>query len=789
MKRFIITIASFLLAIMVLFANEITAEQARNIAWQFVNATANVPMRARAANPQQLVSAELNYDRLHGFNLAGGGFVVVSGDSRTYPILCYSDHGSLDLNDLPTNALAWLESYNYAIKTLAEEAAGESSDAIITGEVIAPLLATTWYQDGPYNDLCPVLTVDGEDEKAPTGCVATAMAQVMYFYQWPKEACTEIPAYTFNYDTSTHGNTGEDNTAPMEMPALPPTTFDWDNMLLSYKDVDATDAQKQAVAVLMQYCGQALRMTYNLWGSDATETALTTALRNYFGYDANVASAKREYYGIEEWETLIYNELLAGRPVPYAANNNVAGHSFVCDGFDGNGLFHINWGWGGKADGYFRLSVLNPMEVESIGSNSSPYGYNMMQEAVVGVQPPVESTAPVEDDHYFTLYTPMTVGNGQVVMNIMYESLSEPDGNVVMGLATVGEDEAINTLFISEAAGMTKGTPTEFRVAVDPAQLPQGDTRLYPVARMADADDAHWHFVANRSKHILATLTPETLTLRVLPEIKLNVVEACFENADQQCGDEGNILITLETLADEFSDAVDIYLLPIGTNSAEDIDIRQYLIMPAFQTGVFLRPGHPEVISFTYTPIIPGNLLAVVCSKNSREILAYRTATVGGDVPYWDFQVEEYSFDFMEGSIIGSMKVRNCDKRPWMFFDGLSFIIIYVDGVEHVCRGLNTYGVGESQIMFFDFNIYDEDEGDVPQESYTIHATQVLGNSYTRDFWSMEVQPGGEYNDVENIAIAPNESSSKWFNLQGIEISEPTQPGIYINNGKKIIIR
>lgn len=788
MKRFFITLASFLLAVMVLLANEITAEQARDIAWQFVNGPTNGQLRARVANPQQLVSAELNYDRLHGFNLAGGGFVVVSGDSRTYPILCYSDHGSLDLNDLPANALAWLESYNSAIQTLAQEADGESSDAIITGEVIAPLLATTWYQDGPYNDLCPVLTVDGEDEKAPTGCVATAMAQVMYFYQWPREACTEIPAYTFNYDTTIHGNTGEDNTAPMDMPALPPTTFDWDNMLLSYKDVDATEAQNHAVAVLMQYCGQALRMTYNLWGSDATETALTTSLRNYFGYDANVSSAKREYYGIEEWETLIYNELLAGRPVPYAGNNNTAGHSFVCDGFDGNGLFHINWGWGGKADGYFRLSILNPMEVESIGSNSSPYGYNMMQEAVVGVQPPVESSAPVEDDHYFTLYTPMTVGNGQVVMNIMYESLSEPNGSVVMGLATVGDDEAITPLFISEAAAMSKDVPTEFHVTVDPAQLPQGDTSLYPVARMADADDSGWQFVANRSKYILATLTPETLTLRVLPEIELNMVDASFENADQQCGTEGNILITLETLAGEFSDAVDIYLLPIGTNSAEDIDIRQYLIMPAFQTGVFLRPGHPEVISFTYTPIIPGNLLAVVCSKNSREILAYRTATVGGDVPYWDFQVDEYSFDFLEGSIIGSMKVRNHDDRPWMFFDGLSFIIIYVDGVEHVCRGLNTYGVGESQIMFFDFNIYDEDEGDVPQESYTIHAAQVLGYSYTHDFWSMEVQPGGEYNGLESVTI-DRPVDDAWYNLQGIRIPAPTAPGIYIHNGKKMSIR
>ncbi len=736
-------------------------------------------MRARALAPQQIASAELRYHHLHGFNLAGGGFVVVSGDTRTYPILGYSDHGSLDCNDMPASALAWLESYDSAIQALGAETEATTSTPVITGEPVAPLLTTTWYQDAPYNGLCPVLTVDDQPQAAPTGCVATAMAQVMYFHQWPREACTEIPAYAFNYDKTTNGNFGEDNTAPMEMPALSPVAFDWDNMLLSYKDVDATDQQNQAVAVLMQYCGQALCMTYNLWGSDATETAITTALRNYFGYDRNVSSAKREYYGIEEWEMLIYNELVAGRPVPYAANNNVSGHSFVCDGFDGQGLFHINWGWAGKADGYFRLSVLNPKEVESIGSNSSPYGYNMMQEAVIGVQPPVESAEPVTDDHYFTLYTPMNVGGGQVTINIMYESLSEPSGDVVVGLATVVDDQ-ITPMFVSESAAMDKGTPVEFHVKVDPAQLPQGDTRLYPVARKAEANDAAWQFVANRSKYILATLTPETLTLRVLPEIKLNVADAYFENPDQQCGTEGNIFIKLETLAGEFSDAVDIYLLPIGTNAPEDINIPAHLLLPSFQTGVFLRVGEPEVIAFSYTPVIPGNVLAVVCSKNSREILAYNVATVGGDVPYWDFEVENYSFDFLEGAVIGSMTIRNNDERQWAFFDGLSYLIIHIDGNDHLCRGLNTYGQGESQNMFFDFNVYEEDLGEEPQASYTIRASQVLGESYVKDFWTMEIEPGGEYNGVEAVSADHPEAAPEWYNLQGIRVATPVAGQIYI---------
>ena len=173
---------SVLLAVIVLIAKEVTAEQARAIALQFVNAPAAGQMRARALDPQQIASAELRYHHLHGFNLAGGGFVVVSGDTRTYPILGYSDHGSLDCNDLPASALAWLESYDSAIQALGSDTEATTSTPVITGEPVDPLLTTTWYQDAPYNGLCPVLTVDDQPQAAPTGCVATAMAQVMYFH-------------------------------------------------------------------------------------------------------------------------------------------------------------------------------------------------------------------------------------------------------------------------------------------------------------------------------------------------------------------------------------------------------------------------------------------------------------------------------------------------------------------------------------------------------------------------------------------------------------------------------
>ena len=126
-------------------------------------------------------------------------------------------------------------------------------------------------------------------------------------------------------------------------------------------------------------------------------------MRQYFNYDKGTRAIFRSYYSIEQWENMVYDELKSNRPVPYAGQSGSGGHSFVVDGYDGNGLFHLNWGWGGMCDGYYRLSVLNPFNNSGIGSASGLMGYSFMQEAVIGVQPPTEGTEPCTQDIFFEL--------------------------------------------------------------------------------------------------------------------------------------------------------------------------------------------------------------------------------------------------------------------------------------------------------------------------------------------------------------------------------------------------
>lgn len=291
------------------------------------------------------------------------GFVIVSGDDSTDDILAWSDEGALDVSNLPDNVRAWLDGYARQLELVKAGKGMPIRRAIPIHENVAEKLTTSWGQNGPFNSLCPW---DG-GSRSVTGCVATALAQVMNYHKWPQDSTGVIPAYT----TSSKG---------IQMAALDSVVFDWANMKNTY-DYNSTQDERNAVATLMLYCGQAVKMDYSRSGSGSSFAFAVDPLKDYFGYDKDMVFLSADDYGMAEWEEMVYHELTENGPVAYGGLSTADdAHAFVVDGYE-DGLYHVNWGWDGRANGNFRLFILDPPELGT-GGGSSTEGYRYNQSAL-----------------------------------------------------------------------------------------------------------------------------------------------------------------------------------------------------------------------------------------------------------------------------------------------------------------------------------------------------------------------------------------------------------------------
>ena len=315
-------------------------------------------------------------------NGEGKGFTVVSGDDRLPEVVGYSDKGTYDEENLPSNYVGFMKAYEEMVGQLdngdsrASASIAEAKALRSSGyqqPTVAPLLGSIqWDQIIPYNKMCPMYN---STDRSVTGCVATAMAQVMMYYQYPNSLQADIPAYVTRtkYLSIPQINKGE--------------SYDWNNMLpqyASYEPLNYTDAQAAAVAKLLYHCGVACEMDYGpSSGANVTPAILST----YFGYDSDLMQdLNRDVFTLAEWSQIMDKELSAKRPILYSGQSSDGGHEFVCDGTDGNGLYHINWGWGGYQDGYFDVTILNP-DKGGAGSGSAPDGYNQYCSMIVGIAP------------------------------------------------------------------------------------------------------------------------------------------------------------------------------------------------------------------------------------------------------------------------------------------------------------------------------------------------------------------------------------------------------------------
>lgn len=337
-----------LLTSLTMFAGEVTEAEALLKAQQFMKGK-----QFKQRSQRRALSTTNN--AYYVFNAENkDGFVIVAGDDRMPEILGYSEHGNFDLSKAPDN-VKWLFSYYAdvakALKDAPASANGASRRSANLTELI-PLMKTEWNQAGIYQEHCPEIG----GNKALTGCVATAMAQVINFFQWPLNSVREPVGYTSNKDNKAKPQ--------IKLETLPARKFNWFNM----SDDD--------IAWLMRYCGQSVLMNYNLDESTSFASSIPGALISVFNFSKGVDLVNRNEFTDEEWEQALYKEIESGRPVIYSGYKNQTGHTFVLHGYK-DGKFLINWGWGGDLDGYFALTALTPGSMD----------FTEDQNAVVGIQP------------------------------------------------------------------------------------------------------------------------------------------------------------------------------------------------------------------------------------------------------------------------------------------------------------------------------------------------------------------------------------------------------------------
>lgn len=405
MKKATVIIGFLLLFALPLLAERVDPETARKVASTFLN--------NNGAKADQLtdLSKVAGFSNLYIFN-GEEGFVVMSADDCVKPILGYSLTGKFVAKDMPSNLSGWLQEYNdhiqYAIdnrtrataetaqlwKALAEGDPKTSKVTSIVNNLLS--LSTTWGQSPLYNDLCPYS--DYYQQQTVTGCVATAMAQIMKYWEYPSHGVGE---HTYTHIAYTDDNNHYHDAMGELSVDFGATTYDWDNMPTKLTATSSA-AQINAVATLMYHCGVSVEMNYgvsSIGGSGATTADVATALRRYFGYSQ--CEFKYRADNEDNWVSMLKAELDNNRPLEYSGRNSGGGHAFVCCGYDSEDNFYFNWGWNGNSDGFYSL--------DNNDTGNPVILYSEKQGAIFGIQPSNCTASEPEITHTLTNLRDLTL--------------------------------------------------------------------------------------------------------------------------------------------------------------------------------------------------------------------------------------------------------------------------------------------------------------------------------------------------------------------------------------------
>jgi len=483
MKRLLLIVLSFL-ALADIGAAERSQKQLLRMAGEVLNAKLNMVDATRGGESLRMLYDD---DQISVAGYRQGGFVVLAKEDVFSPVLGYSV-SAFNTEDNNPGFKMWMQATYRALTARAAIAPVKPEG--IPSEV-ASFVASKWNQESPYNLLCPTFEKKGTTKHYPTGCVATAMAQAMYYYKYPEKGEGK---HTYRFDPGT----GAEETVSVLLDTIP---LDWKNMIDSYK-TEYTAAQAKAVAELMKICGSSVDMQYTETGSGAMMPPVVSALRTNFGYDAGLALHFLDYESSAEYYSALYKAIGAKIPVVYAGASDQGGHCFVLDGYDEDGLFSVNWGWGGTDDGMFNILSLNGYAEQQQYIPVTNQGVYKDYASKFGIEQSSVDFAQIDGTHFKVSTTgrPLNM-DGDAYQGNFYV--------VACNLAT-GEGKAVATFelktaipayyYVSSENGLSKPYITIAN------KLEDGDYRLF-LASKTDAEKAFSPFRTNDDQPNSALMT------------------------------------------------------------------------------------------------------------------------------------------------------------------------------------------------------------------------------------------------------------------------------------------
>lgn len=364
MKRHLLTLLVLLLGWNLLNANPVSLEKARIIGLQFASAKLNSDLKDSDLDCVYTGTSNRGESCFYVFNVGTKGFVIISADDRFRPVVGYSDEGIFETQNMSPELAYYLGEIIKARTSrnavLLDKTPEEWESVATTGKLISRnggrgvdyLCATQWNQDAPYNLYAPEAS-SGPGGRCYAGCVATAMSQLMKYWDHPLQG-TGSHSYYSSYGMLS-ANFGA-------------TTYQWE--LMPNRLSGASQEEIEAVALLMYHCGVAVDMGYSPTGSGAYSWDVPRVIRQYFSYSSHADYQSRDSYSLTNWQNKLKQSFDLGWPVYYSGYNDSGGHAFVCDGYDDDDLFHFNWGWGGSSDGWFVID-----EIDYAGGASAVFNF------------------------------------------------------------------------------------------------------------------------------------------------------------------------------------------------------------------------------------------------------------------------------------------------------------------------------------------------------------------------------------------------------------------------------